>query len=495
MKIGNDKFIRPLVLQGNLEISDRDINQHRIKVEFPIDTIHVAIMNLKSVFRSASIPALVLAAIMWLATTVQCHAQNLIRDPGIEYGLQKLAFPVLRAAGLDTDRMRIMVVNNAGFNAFVIDYNTIYLHYGLILNVDSPEMLQAVIAHEAAHIANGHLARRTENLRAAQRNAGFGTAFALIVAAAGGGEAAAGIAASTSGSALRSLLGHTRTEEASADRSSVSYLRQAGISPSGMVKLHRKFAGQELLSETNQDPYMRSHPTSRERLRAAESFLEEFGDDARPAPEADYWFARVKGKLSAFLRSPDWTLRRAAEEIHRDIRLMREASAYHQNRDLARAGAAIDGALEIRPEDPFYHELKGQILLENRRFEDSVDAYGAAVELAPRNSLILAGYGRALLADGQTEKSLQILEKARTRDYRNDRLMQDLGAAYAQTGNNGMASVVTAERYALLGRLDDAGIHARRAIGLLPEGSPGWQKAQDVLIASERDKKKKRKRR
>ena len=356
-------------------------------------------------------------------------------------------------------------------------------------------MLQAVIAHEAAHIANGHLARRLENLRAARRNAGFGTALALIVAAAGGGEAAAGVAASTSGSALRGLLRHTRTEEASADRSSSSYLRQAGISPVGMVELHRKFAGQELSGETSQDPYMRSHPTSRERLRAAEAFLEEFGDDAGPAPEADYRFARVKGKLSAFLRSPDWTLRRAAEETDRDIRLMREALAHHRNNNLTRARAAIDGALEIRPEDPFYHELKGQILLENRRFKDSVDAYGSAVDLAPRNSLILAGYGRALLADGQTEKSLQILKKARTRDDRNDRLMQDLGAAYAQTGNNGMASVVTAERYALSGQLDDAGIHAKRAMGQLFEGSPGWQRAQDVLIASEREQKNRKKRR
>ena len=213
---------------------------------------------------------------------------------------------------------------------------------------------------------------------------------------------------------------------------------------------------------------MRSHPTSRERLRAAEAFLDEFGDKARPDPNADYWFARVKGKLSAFLRSPVWTLRRAAEETHRDIRLIREATAHHRNRNLAHAGAAIDEALEIRPDDPFYHELKGQILLENRRLKDAVAAYGAAVDLAPRDSLVLAGYGRAY-----------------------GRLMQDLGAAYTQMGNKGMASTVTAERYALQGRLDDAGIHAKRALGQLPEGSPGWQRAQDVLIASEQAKKKK----
>ncbi len=452
-------------------------------------------MAFERVSRLASIPAVLLLAATWLISAMQASAQSLIRDPDIEHGLQELAFPILRAAGLNTNRVRVLVVNDSTFNAFVIDYNTIYVNYGLILSVDTPEMLQAVIAHEAAHIANGHLARRSENLRAAQRNAQLGTLLALAAAAAGGGEAAAGIAAGTRASALRSFLGHTRAEESSADRSAASYLRWAGISPRGMVNLHRKFAGQELLNPINQDPYMRSHPTSRERLRAAEAFLGEFGDQAEQNANADYWFARIKGKLSAFLRSPTWTMRRAAEEKDRDIRLMREASAHHQNRDLSRARAAIDGALEIRPDDPYYYELKGQILLENRRVREAVEAYGAAVDMAPNNALILAGYGRALLADGQTKKALQVLEKARARDYRNARLMRDLGSAYSQVGNNGMASAVTAERFALQGRLEDAGIHAKRAVAQLPEGSPGWQRAQDVLIASERAKKDKKRKR
>ena len=261
---------------------------------------HVAGMAFERVSRLTSIPALMLSVVVWLAAASQSVAQGLIRDPDIEYGLRELAFPVLRAAGLNTNRVRILVVNDSTFNAFVIDYNAIYINYGLILTVDSPEMLQAVIAHEAAHIANGHLARRAENMRAAQRNASIGTALALIAAAAGSGDAAVGIAAGTQGAALRSFLGHTRAEESSADRSAASYLRWAGISPSGMVKLHRKFAGQELLSTANQDPYMRSHPTSRERLRAAETFLEEFGDRAKPSANADYWFARVKGKFVRF---------------------------------------------------------------------------------------------------------------------------------------------------------------------------------------------------
>ena len=449
-------------------------------------------MAFERVSRLASIPALILAAAAWLVTALPAAAVGLLRDPDIEHGLRELAFPILRAAGLNTNRVKVLVVNDSSFNAFVIDYNTIFINYGLILQVERADMLQAVIAHEAAHIANGHLARRAANFQSAQRFATLGTALAIVAAAAGAGEAAGGIAAGTSSSALRSFLSHTRAEESSADQSAASYLRWADISPKGMVDLQRSFAGQELLSHSLQDPYMRTHPMSRDRLRAAEAFLAANGDPSSPNPNADYWFARVKGKLSAFTRAPSWTFRRAPEEKERDIRLMREAAAHHQNRNLEKSLAAINGALEIRPDDPFYHELKGQILLENRRVEQAVASYKRAVELAPRDSLILAGYGRALLGAGRAKEALEVLEAARARDYRNARLMQDLGLAYAQTGNNGMASVVTAERYAMQARFADAGIHAKRAIGLLPEGSPGWQRAQDVLIASERMQKRKR---
>ncbi|TMV06445.1 tetratricopeptide repeat protein [Ruegeria sediminis] len=453
---------------------------------------HVATMAFERVSRLASIPALCLAAAMWLAAAVPAAAIGLLRDPDIEHGLRELAFPILRAAGLNTNRVKVLVVNDSSFNAFVVDYNTIFINYGLILQVERADMLQAVIAHEAAHIANGHLARRSANFDSAQRFAILGTALGLVAAAAGAGEAAGGIAAGTSTAALRGFLSHTRAEEASADQSAASYLRWADVSPKGMVDLQRSFAGQELLGPEQQDPYMRSHPMSQDRLRAAEAFLAAHGDKSAPNPDADYWFARIKGKVSAFTRAPSWTLRRAPEEKARDIRLMREAAAHHQNRDLTRALAAIDGALAIRPEDPFYYELKGQILLENRRGEQAIAAYKKAVDLAPRDSLILAGYGRALLGAGRAEQALESLEAARARDYRNARLMQDLGLAYAQTGNNGMASVVTAERYAMLARFEDAGIHAKRAIGQLPEGSPGWQRAQDVLIASERMQKRKK---
>ncbi|MCU9837610.1 M48 family metalloprotease [Ruegeria sp. WL0004] len=449
-------------------------------------------MAFERVFRLASIPALFLLSAIYLFAASSASAITLLRDPDIENGLEELAFPILRAAGLNPRRVKLLVVDDSSLNAFVFDHNAIFIHSGLIEKVQRADVLQAVIAHEAAHIANGHIARRIGNLENAQTLSKLGFALSLLAAAAGGGDAAAGIAAGTQTSALRGFLKHTRAEESAADNSAASYLRWSDIPLQGLVDLHRTFAGQELLSVERQDPYMQSHPLTRDRIRNAEAFLEAYGNAAPVNPNAEYWFARVRGKISAFSRSSKWTLGRAAEEQNRDIRMMREAIAWHRDRNLARARSAIDAAIAERPDDAYYVELKGQILMEHRQTQAAVATYEQAVDLAPNNALILAGYGRALLSAGQNKAALDALERARARDYRDIRMLRDLAVAYSKLGNDGMASVVTAERYALQGRPEDALIHAKRAVGALPTGSPGWQRAQDVLLASERSVKRKR---
>ncbi len=431
-------------------------------------------------------------ALIYLASAMPSAAISLLRDADIEHGLSRLSAPVLRAAGLNPKRVRVLVVNDSALNAFVVDGQTVFVHYGLILKVKSAAMLQAVIAHEAAHIANGHIARRMGNLRSARTAAGLGTALAIIAGAAGGGEAAGGIALGTATSAMRGFLAHTRAEEAAADRSAANYMRNAGLDPQGLVDLHQTFAGQEALSVGRQDPYMRSHPLTRDRIRAAQAYVASHGGTGTAGPDDTYWFDRIQGKLSAFTRSPKWTRRRAAEDPFDDVRRMRLAVADHRDNDLAGARAGMDAVLADRPDDAYYHELMGQILLENRQLTEALAAYETAVGLAPREALILGGYGRALLAAGRPGAALTPLENSRARDFRNGRVLRDLALAYAETGDTGMAALVTAERYALHGRLEDARPQAQRAVRLLPRGSAPWQRAQDVLIATERLEKRKK---
>ncbi|WP_167646359.1 M48 family metalloprotease [Mameliella alba] len=431
--------------------------------------------------------ALVMALSIMAAAPAQA-ATTLLRDADMEYALRQLAAPILTAAGLSPQQVKIIVIDDGSLNAFVTDTRHIFLHSGLIMRLDSAEALQAVIAHEAAHIANGHIARRLGNLRAARTAAGIGMALAAAAAAAGANsQAAAAAAIGSQSSAMRLFMSHTRAEESAADISSVRFMMRAGVDPRGALEVQKLFRGQEALSVGRQDPYMRTHPMTRDRQRALEALVAGQKSPGRDAT-AQYWFKRAQGKLTAFKRAPSWTLRRLKDSGSQDIAHMREAVAWHRQSNLKKSLSAIDRAIALRPGDPYLLELKGQILLESRQFGAAVQVYQAAANRAPREPLILGGLGRSLLATGNHRQALKALEAARGRDFTDARVLRDLAVAYAKTGQPGMASVVTAERYALQGRLKDARLHAERAVASLPRGSAPWQRAQDVLSAAKQAK-------
>ena len=73
----------------------------------------------------------------------------------------------------------------------------------------------------------------------------------------------------------------------------------------------------------------------------------------------------------------------------RDAEAMRRAVALHLSPDPDRAVQEVDRLLAIRPDDPYYEELKGQILLESGRGAQAVAPYRRAVALAPDEPLIL----------------------------------------------------------------------------------------------------------
>ena len=430
--------------------------------------------------------ALALAALLALAPAAS-RAKTLIRDAEIEHALKQLLRPLANAAGMSGGSLRVLVIADDSMNAFVLDGQTVAIHSGLLLRLDRAAEAQAVMAHELAHIANGHIVRRLTNMRSAKTTAAMGLLLSAAVAASGNAGAAAGLAIGTQSTAQRLFFVHTRAEEASADQAGIRYMARAGVEPEAMVDVLNIFRGQEALSAGRQDPYVRTHPLTADRLRSIKGYAAAYAGKTMDDPEADYWFARAKGKLGAFLQNPRYTLRRVGND-NSTLAMMERAIAYHRLPDPDKAIAEMTRLEAALPDDAYVLELKGQILLESRRFGPAVTAYARAVQLAPGEPLILAGYGEALLAPDTPDanrKALAVLEKARASDPYNPKLLRNLGVAYARAGDNGMASVATAERYALTGQLGTAAIHAKRAIGLVPRGAPGWIRAQDILSAAE----------
>src|SRR5262249_27235835 len=126
----------------------------------------------------------------------------LIRDAEIEQLLREYTAPILRAAGLAQQNVRIVIINERAFNAFVVDGKRIFVNVGALMAAKTPNEIIGVLAHESGHIAGGHLTRLREELAHAQTIAivamllGVGAAIASSRSSSGAGGSIGGAALS-----------------------------------------------------------------------------------------------------------------------------------------------------------------------------------------------------------------------------------------------------------------------------------------------------------
>ena len=415
----------------------------------------------------------------------QAAAVGLIRDAEIERTLKAMAAPIFQAAGYHPDSIDLYIINDRSLNAFVANGNNMFLHTGLLQKLETPEELLAVIAHETGHLAGGHQARRQINIRNSRGPSLLGLLVGIAAGVAGGGGAATAVIAGSQSAIQRTFLRYNRGEEAAADQAALDYLARARVDPAGLLKLLARFRGQEVFNLGNIDPFVLTHPLSAERMQLIERRVAEAAGREFPAdPERKYWHGRMRAKLIGFLDNPERVLDRLEGEVETEEVLYTKAVALYRLPATREAVAATDRLIALRPDDPFYIEFKGQILFESGQAEQAVPLYRQAVRLAPGEPLLEAGLGRALLSLNRPEadaEALEVLQNARRRDLGDATALRALATAYSRAGNYGMAELATAERYALAGNIKDALLHARRAATEMPEGSPGWLRAQDIL--------------
>lgn len=430
---------------------------------------------------------LALALAFALASAGQVVARGgLIRDAEIEATLKRLAYPMLRAAGLNPGSVRIYILDNPEPNAFVAGGNNLFINTGLIMRLKTVDQLKAVIAHEIGHMAGGHLTRRDAALGGARGIAAIGMAAAVAATVAGSPGAGVALATGAGNAAHRSALAYSRSEEAAADQAGLRYLTAAGGDPEATLEVLRMFRGQEALLSSRQDAYALTHPLWSERIMLLEQKVAETKRPAAPDPTDVYWHGRMVAKFKGFLQTPGQTLRNYPASDGSEAATLARSVAYHREPSLKRALAQVDSLIAGRPDDAYYHELRGQFLLEDGQAKAAAASYARAVALAPKEPLILGGYGRALLNAGEPEEAAETLRRSISMDKANPEVLRDLALAEARLGNEGAAALATAERFLIEGRFKDALRQGARAEQLLPRGSPGWRQAEDVITMARR---------
>jgi predicted Zn-dependent protease len=381
--------------------------------------------------------AIFVATAMAATSSLPAYAQPpsgkglpIIRDAEIEQLMRDYTAPILKTAGLAQQNVQVVIIQDRAFNAFVVDGRRIFINVGALLDAKTPNEVIGVLAHESGHLAGGHLAKIRQELANAQTaliiamllGVGAAVAGGTTSAGRGGGLTQAGVASMTASPELirRTLLSYVRSQEEAADRAGVRFLTATQQSPKGMHDTFQRFAQQTLFISQGADPYLMSHPMPRERVEALAALAKASPYwDRKDPPELQERHDLMRAKLSGFLDKPDAVGRRyPLSDTSLAARYARAISAYRFS-EIRGALAQIDGLIQTRPDNPYFHELRGQALLENGRPLEAIASLRKAASLAPNAILIRILLGQALIAANEPklgDEALGMLRAAVLRD-------------------------------------------------------------------------------
>lgn len=426
-------------------------------------------------------------------------AQQILRDAETEAFMADMSAPLVKAAGMEPRNVAVMVINDPEINAFVAGGQYVWVHSGLIAQADNVNQLQGVVAHELGHIEGGHVIRSGEGIKEATGVTILSLVLGAAAIAAGGGEAGMGIMGLGQQAAMRNFLAFSRAQESSADLAGARYLHTAGISGKGSLDFFKKLQNQEYRLAIPQDnSYGRTHPLSGERINVLrEVYTVDPAWNRPPDAALEARFERIKAKLIGFVSEPQQTLIKYPESDQSIPAHYARAYAWHKSAYPQKALSEADALLAAMPHDPYFLELKGQILLESGKPNDAIAPLREAVKTT-NQPLISVLLSHALIATEDSSnfaEAEQVLRVAVQRDRENPFAWYQLGVVYERRGDTPRAALATAERYALLGEHSMALRSADAAMQGLKAGTVDYLRAQDIAMTSRAAVEQQRKKR
>jgi predicted Zn-dependent protease len=433
------------------------------------------------------------ATVSWSASA---SAQNLplIRDTEIEGILGDYARPLFKAAGLGSGRIKMRIVQNDAFNAFVLDGKNVFVHTGTLTQANSPNEVIGVIAHETGHITGGHMAALRARIAKDQTRALLAQILGIGLMVAGGvsgdnslGGAGQGVLFGGNEVIMRSLLAERRQQESAADQAGLTLLNATKQSGRGMLTTFERFAAQEYISDAQKEAFARSHPLSTDRLARLRQLVETspyFG--VKDSTELQLRHDLMRAKLSGYLEKPSVILNRyPPSDQTLPARYARALARFFAGGPAAleESLALVDDLIASRPTYPYFWEVKGDLLTRAGRNAEAIPFLRQALKLDPAASLIrvqLAGALQEDQSEASISESVSLLRKSLI-DDENSRAFRLLANSYYKQGKRPEADAMIAQAYFLEGDLKQAQLFAKRAQTKLRAGTPEWLKNDDII--------------
>ena len=423
----------------------------------------------------------------------EAAAANLIRDAEIENTIRAYATPLFEAAGLTAQDVRIYIINDDQLNAFVSGGMNLFINTGLLMKTKNSGELIGVIAHETGHIAGGHLARFAN-----QRRHRLQRSHPLDRARGSHRPGHRPRRRRRGGRPGRPGLRPGRPRVVQPHRGGLGRFRRAcrfldrsHQSAKGFASFMETLENQEFLTASNQSPYVRTHPITRNRVRQIEAHLKESPYTNVPLnPKFEEMHRRMVAKLVGFLKPVQTVLREYPDSDSSVSARYARAIAYYRISALDKALPLIDGLIRQEPKNPYFEELKGQMLFENGRIGEALPPYQTSVRLAPDEALLRIGLAHTEIESGGSDHikdAIKNLLFATNAEPDNVFGWDLLAVAYGRDGQLGLSALSQAEASMVRGQKKDALFHLGRAEKLLPKSSPAWVRLQDLKHEASRE--------
>ena len=435
---------------------------------------------------------LLVAITLSLAAVRPALAQSILRDAETEALLTDMTAPLVTAAGLSPRDVKVVLVNDDSINAFVAGGQIVYVNSGTLQAAKTANEVQGVIAHELGHITGGHVSLSGRGFQEATGITLLSVVLGIAALAAGAGEAGAGLLAAGQQAAMGKYLAFSRQQEASTDAAGVKYLNGAGITGKGYLNFFKTMQQLEYrYGITRKVEYMLSHPVSSERIAAISESLQ--SSPAWNKPLNQDWeerFKRVQAKLDGYLLPPAQALQKYPESNQTIYGHYARAYAYHRGGYPDKADAEAAALVLAKPHDPYFLEIKGQILLEAGKPKEALAPLREATNGSRNNPLIATTFGHALIATedrANYDEAKSVLRTAVARDDQNPFAWVQLGTIYELTGDSARAALATAARASMMGDSRPAALSARAAMAGIPQNTSDWIRAQDIAMTAQND--------
>jgi len=315
--------------------------------------------------------------------------------------------------------------------------------------------------------------------------AGLGIAAIL----AGEGGAGAAILAGSQQFAVIDVLAHSRIDEASADQAAAKYLEITGQSPKGLVDFFEKFRYQELLSNGRRYPYFRGHPLSSDRIDKLREVIEESPyRDVKDTDEEIQALTMAHAKLIGFIDAPQTVFSKYPETDTSKPGRYARAVAHYRAADLNSALKEINILIEQEPENPYFFELKGQMLYESGKGARAIAPFREAVRLKPSAPLLEIALGQVLIEKDTPEsvdEAIKILKSALQKENTNGFAWYQLSQGYDRKNEPALARYAIAEQAFATGDLQRARSFALRSQDGLAPYRAQWRRASDIIVIAD----------